>query len=169
MDDPWGRPFWPCSRGAYGAVHSNSGCTIHETREYSLSEPTGTTHLWYFNHESRRHSRSYARLNSIIVALVRRRLDDLNPSAMNCDNRRHWSVEHVPYINLLAWKWENHVPQATIIGGVRWIFPRTYLSPKSAQSGGNFPLLQGPSHFPVNGPRRSSVMFACTKSMAICC
>ena len=44
-----------------------------------------------------RQTRSYARLKSKNVAMVRRCWADINPSEMNCDSRRYWSVALRPF------------------------------------------------------------------------
>ena len=52
---------------------------------------------------------------------------------MNCDSRRHY----VPYGNLPARDWELNVPQATMTGGLQWVFSCHSLSSNSALLGGN--------------------------------
>ena len=63
---------------------------------------------------------------------------DWNPSDMNYDSRRYWSVVLRP-----SWKparaWELNVTQADMTGDWQWVFSRHSLSSKLALLAGNFP------------------------------
>ena len=59
-----GRPIFEGYRGAYGAVHSNSGCAVYGPRRLPLCDATGTPIYDIFIENPVRQTRSYARLKS---------------------------------------------------------------------------------------------------------
>ena len=96
MDEALWLTLHECSGGANGTVYSNSGCTVHEPRGYPLREPTGSAIFLHLIHEL---SSPNTIVRPTIVeqsSIGASRWVDYNPSAMNCDNRKHWSVEQRP-------------------------------------------------------------------------
>ena len=96
-----------------------------------------------------RQTRSYARLKSKKVAMVRRRWVDWSPSEMNCDGRKHWSVV---LRSLRKPACQGLRAECSLSHHDRRFAMRPSLSLKSALFGGSFLCLLGPSPFWVTGP-----------------
>ena len=124
--EPWGRPLLKVLEGPMEPFTHTLAVRLMDQDDSHSVKRRGTPIFDIFIRSPARQTRSHDRLKLKKVAMVHHRWIDWNPSEMNCDSRRHWSVVLFYLFCGTPWWGPPLTRPPNVLTGTRLITPHGY-------------------------------------------